>query len=164
MALEPVTCKICGAALYAKPGEVGPFLCWRHDTMYYRGETFQDLVTHTPVPTEPVPPAPAQVGPPRRLRPKRMMKQGKLTPAGRVMLSRQGGVCALCGVPGWGTVKGNPLKTGALLRARCGTQVMGIYCRPCAALVQRLRVKVTRYCEAKRGPSGDGPRDQGGSR
>jgi hypothetical protein len=165
VAMIQVPCKVCGAALMVPPEEVGPFLCWQHDTDYHR-ERLNPKPTVVEVDPLPVPQKLAQAGPPQRKqgRPQRkMFRGGKMTPACRTMLSDQGGVCALCGVPGWGTHKGAKLKTGSVLKARSGRKVMGIFCRPCAAFIQKTRLRASKYCEAKRGPSGDGPRDQGGS-
>lgn len=106
--------------------------------------------------------APHRLLPPRRGI--KMRVAGKMSPACRTMVSHQEGVCACCGVPGWGSRKGKPLKVGIVVKSKRGTKVMGMFCNSCAAVFRRVRIKMTRRCGAKRGPRSDGPRDQGGSR
>jgi len=91
-------------------------------------------------------------------------KRRKLyTPTQWSMLTAQGNVCACCGVEGWGMLNsGEPSKRGWILKSAKGPRKLGIFCRSCAAGFQKHRISLKRFAEARRGPSGDGSRDQGG--
>lgn len=101
--------------------------------------------------------------PPRRSR-RTGPRKRLLSPSQWALLSRQNGVCALCGIPGWGTYKGVPVKMGVKIRSTVGGRLIGIFCRPCAAVFNTFRSKVQVVRKRQRnGSGGDGPGDQGGS-